>query len=411
MADGLYDLAVVGAGPAGSTTAIMAARRGWKVALIDRQSFPRDKTCGDGIGPTAVRALNGIGLSGIFDGCTPVRDVTIFGPAGEHLASAIPPIDGEPAYGYVIPRFEFDHRLHRHALAEGAEDLQGHRFTAMRLLSDRRELDLRTAEGAEFTIQARLVVGADGAYSAVRKVLDPPKQGKDHTLLAIRAYAESPDFLPGTALGPRLLFEFSRDLLPSYGWVFPADDGRINIGAGGPIPILRKRGIELKTQINTFADQMRANGIEIGELHDVRSHQLPHIAGLARLSHPRAVLLGDAAAMINPVSGEGIAYAVDAAIQFVQSLPDDLADAAAMHEALESFERSFRRHHRAHFASIRISSTMLHSKAWAGILLSAAQRDPHVLEDGVNLLFGFGRIRAGTVARITRHGWRFGSDA
>lgn len=406
MADGLYDLAVVGAGPAGSTTAIMAARRGLKVALIDRQSFPRDKTCGDGIGPTAVRALNSIGLSDIFDGCLPVRDVTIFGPAGEHLASTIPPIDGEAAYGYVIPRVEFDRRLHCRALAEGADDFQGHRFTGMRLLSEARELDLRTAEGTELTIRARLVVGADGAYSAVRKILDPPKQTKEHTLLAIRAYAKSPDFLPGTEMGPRLLFEFSRDLLPSYGWIFPADDGRVNIGVGGPIPVLRKRGIELKKQINTFADQMRAKGIQIGELHDVRSHQLPHIAGLARLSHPRAVLLGDAASMINPVSGEGIAYAVAAAIQLGQSLPKNLEDAAAMQTALESFERAFRRHHRAHFASIRISSTMLHSKTWAGILLNAAQRDPRLLEDGVNLLFGFGRIHAGTIARITRHGWR-----
>ena len=408
MGDGLYDLAVVGAGPAGSTTAILAARRGLRVALIDRQTFPRDKTCGDGIGPTAVRTLREIGVGDVFDGCTPVRDVTIYGPGGEQLASPIPTIDGEAAYGYVIPRIEFDQRLFNRALAEGAEDFQGHRFTGMRLLPDRREIDLRTADGAELTIQARLVVGADGAYSAVRKELDPPapSAAKNHTLLAMRAYADSPDFLPGAKFGPQLLFEFTRDLLPSYGWIFPADGGRINIGAGGPIPILRKRGIDLKAQIHVFADQMRAKGIEIGELRDVRAHQLPHVAGLARLSHPRAVLLGDAAAMINPVSGEGIAYAVAAACQLAQALPDDLTSANALQSALDSFERAFRRHHRAHFASIRISSAMLHSKTWAGILLNAAQRDPKVLEDGVNLLFGFGRIRAGTVARITRSGWK-----
>lgn len=408
MGDGLYDLAVVGAGPAGSTIAILAARRGLRVALIDRQTFPRDKTCGDGIGPTAVRALREIGVADVFDECTPVRDVTIYGPGGEQLAGPIPPIDGEPAYGYVIPRIEFDRRLFDRALAEGAEDFQGHRFTGMRLRSDRREVDLRTLDGAERTIQARLVVGADGAYSAVRKQLDPPtpEEAKSKTLLAIRAYADSGDFLPGTKLGPRLLFEFTRDLLPSYGWIFPAGDGQINIGVGGPIPILRKRGIDLKTQIHVFAEEMRNKGIEIGELRDVRAHQLPHVAGLAQLSHPRAVLLGDAASMINPVSGEGIAYAVTAACQLAEALPDNLADPAVLHAALEAFERSFRRHHRAHFASIRISSAMLHSKAWASVLLNAAQRDPKVLEDGVNLLFGFGRIHTGTVARIARSGWR-----
>lgn len=302
----------------------------------------------------------------------------------------------------------FDERLFDRAVAQGAEDFQGHRFTGMRLLADRREIELRSTAGSPVTIQARLVVGADGAYSAVRKLLDPPapEAAKKHTLLAIRAYAESRDFLPGGSIGPRLLFEFTRDLLPSYGWIFPAEGGLINIGAGGPIPILRRRGIDLKTHIHLFADQMRAKGIEIGELHDIRAHQLPHVAGLARLAHPRAVLLGDAASMINPVSGEGIAYAVTAACHLAEALPADLANAAALQAALGRFERDFRRRHRAHFASLRISSSMLHSRMWATVLLNAAQRDPKALEDGVNLLFGFGRIRAGTMARIARSGWR-----
>jgi flavin-dependent dehydrogenase len=193
----------------------------------------------------------------------------------------------------------------------------------MQLRPDRRDVELRAADGEVTTIGARLVVGADGAYSVVRKALDPqsPRDSKKHTSLALRAYAASSDFAPGGRIGPRLMFEFSRELLPSYGWVFPADGGRVNVGVGGPIEVLQNRGVDLKAQLADFAAQIRDRGIELGELEDQRGHQLPHIAGLAKLSHPRAVLIGDAASMINPVSGEGIAYAVTSAAQLANALP------------------------------------------------------------------------------------------
>ncbi|MBR7839463.1 FAD-dependent oxidoreductase [Actinospica durhamensis] len=101
-----FDVAVVGAGPAGSVAAYAAARQGLTVALIDRSTFPRDKVCGDGIGPAAVRALQRLGLSEVFDGYQPVSMVTVFGPNGTRSDSAIPDIDGESATGYVIPRLE-----------------------------------------------------------------------------------------------------------------------------------------------------------------------------------------------------------------------------------------------------------------------------------------------------------------
>ena len=100
----VFDVAVVGAGPAGSFAALCAARRGFSVALIDRSTFPRDKTCGDGIGPGAVRVLHDAGLEEVFDGFQPVQTVTVFGPDGSRSDSAIPDIDGEPASGFIIPR-------------------------------------------------------------------------------------------------------------------------------------------------------------------------------------------------------------------------------------------------------------------------------------------------------------------
>ncbi|WP_323746340.1 NAD(P)/FAD-dependent oxidoreductase [Catenulispora pinisilvae] len=104
MASEVFDIAVIGAGPAGAFAAFQAAGRGFTVALVDRAVFPRDKTCGDGIGPAAVKALQGAGLSGVFDGYAPVDTVTVFGRNGARSDSPIPDIGGQPASGFIIPR-------------------------------------------------------------------------------------------------------------------------------------------------------------------------------------------------------------------------------------------------------------------------------------------------------------------
>lgn len=403
-----FDVAVIGAGPAGSVTAYAAARRGLRVALVDRAVFPRDKTCGDGVGPGAVEVVHRLGLDAVFSGCTPVEAVTIFGPRGERLDSAISRSDGHAAYGHVISRLELDNRLVNEALRAGAADFTGMRYKSMNVMADARQVELRATDGTPHTISARLVVGADGAYSPVRKDLTAGTNDdgtkKKHLSLAMRAYAESEDFRPGGSFGPRLLFEFSQDLLPNYAWLFPLDDGRVNLGVGGPLEVLQRRGDDLKVLMAMFTDKLRARGIELGELHDQRAHHLPHIGGLPKLTYPRAVLIGDAASMINPVSGEGIAYAVTAAEQLANALPPRLDEAAQLAAALAGFERDFRRRYRAHFVSSRISLQMLRSQRWASMLLRTAQRDPHMLQDGVELLFGFGRIRASTVLRVLRSG-------
>ncbi len=402
VAHDLYDIAVVGAGPAGAVAAYAAARRGFSVALIDRQTFPRDKTCGDGIGPAAVRVARRLGIEEIFDGYTPVETVTVFGPNGSRSDSAIPDIDGQAATGFVIPRLKFDHRLFQKAVKAGAEDLTGMRFLDMETCTTERTVRLRGSDGTHRTIDARLVLGADGAHSAVRRSLvdrKDPHRSK-HTGFAMRAYAQSTDSWPAAEPGPRLMLEFSRDLLPSYGWAFPVGGNRINIGVGGPLDVPRDRKADLSKLLDAYVVSMRSHGIEVGELKEKRAYHLPHVAGMPTLTYPRAALIGDAASMINPVSGEGIAYAVTAAAQLIETLPEQLDDGDMLATALTRFEREFRTTHRLHFASSKATLRLLRSPVWSSVLVRSMQRDPRVLGDAIDMLFGFGRFHVATALRV-----------
>lgn len=105
-----FDIVVVGAGPAGSTAALVAAPRGWRVALVDQRTFPRDKSCGDGLGPSAVRLLRKLHLGDILVGREPARSLRVFGPRGMQFQAPVSGMDEDGELGYVIPREEFDDR-------------------------------------------------------------------------------------------------------------------------------------------------------------------------------------------------------------------------------------------------------------------------------------------------------------
>jgi flavin-dependent dehydrogenase len=277
------------------------------------------------------------------------------------------------------------------------------RFMAMSAAAPQRRLELRDGAGEKHAIAAHLVIGADGAYSAVRRVLVP---GKDpswmrHTGLAMRAYATTDDLWPNGADGPSLMMDFGRDLLPSYGWIFPVGGNQVNIGVGGPLEVLRHRGANLEEMLEDYAARMRDAGMSIGELHNRRGHQLPHVAGLPRLAHPAAVLIGDAASMINPVSGEGIAYGITAAAELIAALPADLSG-PALQPALNGFESEFRARYRAHFWSSRVVLRMLRNPISARALVRSMQRNPAVLSDAIGMLFGFGAFRPVTAVRVLR---------
>jgi flavin-dependent dehydrogenase len=203
-----------------------------------------------------------------------------------------------------------------------------------------------------------------------------------------------------------MLFEFDKELLPSYGWVFPVGDGTVNIGVGLPIAQLRERGADLRKLLAEFADRLRERGVSIGEIKDERAHQLRALMEMPQLTYDRAALIGDAASMINPVSGEGIAYAMTAAQRLINALPADLADGPALAAALTKFERGFRSDHRMHLFSVRLTMAMMRRAAPAAVIVRALQADPRVLGGVFGMLFGDGRLNVMTALRIVKRAVR-----
>lgn len=394
-----FDVIVVGAGPAGSTAALVAARRGWRVALVDQRTFPRDKPCGDGLGPGVARLLRELGLEGVLAGVPPATSLTVYGPSGAELNA---PLAGTE--GYVVPRAEFDQRLRLAALGAGATDLAGHKVTATGLADDQRWVTIRRGT-AERRLYAPLVVAADGAYSVLRRALGAGRPADRSVAVAMRAYADTDAFDPDGPLGTRMVFEWSKELLPAYGWVFPTGKGVVNVGVGVMLPQLRRRSMDLRRVLDGFADSCRQRGIDLGDLYARRSHHLPLARPVPRLAYERAVLIGDAGSMINPLSGEGIVYGMTAARRLVEGLPETLTDAARQRQALADFDVWFRRTHRVHLISCRIAHRLMSNPWWARHMITAANRDPVVFGDAVELLFGLGRIRLDTTWRILRHGW------
>lgn len=401
MSSATFDIAVIGAGPAGAVAALCAAQRGFQVALVDQRSFPRDKPCGDGLGPRVTLALRELGLGDVISDDVPANSLTVHGPDGVDFTTSLASLGGSLTEGYVVPRADFDQRLRNAAIAEGAIDLAGNRLMSMELDHGTRSLLVRR-HGREHRFAARLVIGADGAYSTTRRELGVERPAASRTAIAMRAYSDTSAFDPSGPMGTRMIFEWSRELLPAYGWVFPTGKGVANVGLGVTLEVLQRRGMDLREALERFAESCRHRGIELGGLRAHRSHHLPLARSVPPLAHARAALVGDAASMINPLSGEGIAYGIDAAVQLVSMLPIRLDDDAALGRALSGYERWFRQSHRRHLLSCSLAYRMMSNPWWAARVLRAAHADPIVSRDALDLMFGLGSIRARTTWRILR---------
>ncbi len=313
------DVIVVGAGPGGSATAYHLARHGVRVLLLEKTEFPREKVCGDGLTPRAVRQLIRMGVDTSPEaGWLHNKGLRVIG-GGVRLELDWPDLASFPNYGLVRTRLDFDDLLAQRAVAAGAKLQTSVNVLGPVLGADDRVIGVQAEVGPDkepATFHAPLVVAADGVSGRFPLALGLAKREDRPIGVAVRRYYRSAakhddDYLESWL---ELRAKGNDALLPGYGWIFGLGDGRVNVGLG----VLNSSSAFGKTNYRKLLTDWLANTPEDWGMTDESNAEGPILGaalpmGFNRVPHyTRGVLLvGDSGGMVNPFNGEGIAYAME----------------------------------------------------------------------------------------------------
>ncbi|MFF0312782.1 geranylgeranyl reductase family protein [Streptosporangium sp. NPDC004379] len=320
------DVIVVGAGPAGSTTAFHLARAGLEVLLLEKTTFPREKVCGDGLTPRAVKQLIAMGIDLDAPGWVRNKGLRVVG-GGLRFELDWPELSSYPDFGLVRTRQDFDQILAANAERAGVRLLQGVNVIAPILDERSGHVVGVTAkkDGEEVSYRSRLVVAADGNSTRLSLAMGLHKREDRPMGVAVRTYFTSPRH-DDDYLETWLELWAGDTLLPGYGWIFGVGDGTSNVGLGLLNTSEAFKGTDYRDLLRRWVATMPPEWgyVEENMTAPIRGAALP--MGFNRQPHYTRglVLVGDSGGMINPFNGEGIAYAMEtghiAAETIVQAL-------------------------------------------------------------------------------------------
>jgi geranylgeranyl reductase family protein len=310
------DVIVVGAGPGGSTAAYHLARHGLRVILLEKTQFPREKVCGDGLTPRGVRQLTRMGIDTSEEaGWVHLKGLRVTG-GGVRIELDWPELASFAGYGLARTRLDFDDMLARRAVEAGALLRTGVTVTGPVLDADGNAIGV-TTKGEEF--RAPLVISADGVSGKLPLAMGLTKRDDRPLGVAVRRYYKSPVRSDDNYMESWLELRSAKDpnrLLPGYSWCWSVGDGRVNVGLG----ILNSSSAFGKTNYRALLtdwltttpaewgmrDETNADGPILGAALPMGFNRVPH--------YTRGMMLvGDSGGMVNPMNGEGIAYAMESA--------------------------------------------------------------------------------------------------
>ena len=394
----IFDVLIVGAGPSGSNTAISYKNLNpdLKVGIIDKAVFPRDKSCGDAIGPGVINALKRFNNEHILDNEPEVISTSLFGPDNIGIQNYIPKVKNkDDSVVYVIPRYELDNRIFNIAKDLDVTSLEDTRYINYENIEDEKVLkvEIETSNKEKKFIFTKLLVGADGANSRVRKSLNLKQNSDLHKAIAIRAYINSPNYLE-IFKERTLMFEINVSALKGYAWAFPSKDDLINIGIGMPLNLFKKDDMDINKMLDSFITTLESKGVVVNNLRMEKSYMLPFASSRPKLSHDKIALVGDAGSMINPMSGEGIFYGMEAGYLLAKETFSSFnsQNENEFNQNLKKYEKKLNQRFGKHFLSCTLARFILQSPFMTKRLLRIASVDKNTINFVVELLFDEARL-------------------
>ena len=339
-----FDVVIAGGGPAGASAGARLASAGQRVAILDRQAFPRDKVCGDFVGPAALIELGALGVAGYdgYAGSNVIRQAALYLDGEELIRRPIPEVDGLPAYGRCIPRLTLDDWVLQAARRAGATVMTA-QVSGFDVLASHVVVHAKQG-GSSLELRAKLLIGADGSSSTVSRELRGGPPPDDDRIIAVRAYYE------GDA-GPEDQADlyFAGESFPGYYWLFPTGRGRANVGVGMVLETLPPTSDHLRELLLALVDGDPALRARLGRASitgKVVGWPLTTYNARLPIVGDRVMLVGDAAGFINPLNGEGIQYALIsgrwAAECAVESISENDVSTAALQRYADRAEHELR---------------------------------------------------------------------